>query len=44
MEKRSGKVQNVDSKANDHAALLKAEKDKRGAKKDKVHGNEATKY
>jgi hypothetical protein len=43
MEKRT-KVQNVDGKTNEHAKLLKAEKEKRGAKKEKVHGNESTMY
>ena len=40
LKKRGAKVQNIDSKAQDHAALLKSEEEKRGAKKPKVHGTE----
>ena len=40
LKKRGAKVQNIDSKAQDHAAALKSEKEKRGAKKPKVHGTE----
>ena len=43
IEKRT-KVQTGEGKTNEHAALLKAEKEKRGAKKEKVHGNESTMY